>query len=49
MIHTLYLQLVLWWIVNFRTDYRKRKFGEKPGAFDLVNANAYVFKYMHEL
>ena len=30
--------LVLWLNANFRTGFRKRKFGEKPGTFDLLNA-----------
>ena len=31
-------KLVLWLNANFRTGFRKRKFGEKPGTFDLLNA-----------
>ena len=31
-------KLVLWLNANFRTSFRKRKFGEKPDTFDLLNA-----------
>ena len=31
-------QLVLWLNANFKTGFRKQKFGEKPGVFDLSNA-----------
>ena len=30
--------VVLWLNANFKTGFRKRKFGEKPGIFDLSNA-----------
>ena len=30
--------IVLWLNANFKTGFRKRKFGEKPGIFDLSNA-----------
>ena len=30
--------LVLWLNAIFRTSFRKQKFGEKPGMFDLSNA-----------
>ena len=29
---------MLWLSANFRTGFQKEKFGEKPGAFDLLNA-----------
>ena len=32
------VKLVLWLNANFKTGFRKRKFGEKPGIFDLSNA-----------
>ena len=32
------LYVVLWLNANFRTGFRKQKFGEKPGMFDLSNA-----------
>ena len=31
-------KIVLWLNANFKTGFRKRKFGEKPGIFDLSNA-----------
>ena len=33
-----FFKLVLWLNANFKTGFRKRKFGEKPGIFDLSNA-----------
>ena len=38
------INIVLWLNVNFRTSYRKGKFGEKLDAFDLVNTKMKVFK-----
>ena len=44
-----YMPVVLWLNANFRTGYRKWKFGKKPGTFDIVKAKTSVFKYVHEL